>query len=560
MEDGFLPVMKKRSFYVFAVFFVLMLISLGGDVAFASSYTFSTDSGFDEDDNPVQIGATMTFVVFSNDSNTANIGNGTDVAISNIDADGEINIPLYVMNGDEPCFIRNIAPNAFNRLDITSVTATNVLTNIGDNAFIDCASLESVSLPGVSGAVGKYAFSNCDSLTSISLPNAGDLLLGVFDGCDNLADVYLPNVSVIRKYAFSNCDSLVSISLPLAANVYEYAFSSCSALKSVIMPEVQSIEDKAFNGCAALESVYVGKNFGDITGGGNIPPSATIYHPSGATGWPDGSKSAYVILNLLIDINLSGVSIVEAEADGSVAGNYSAILSVGNGYELPPAITVTVGNSVLTQAEYTYSQTTGTLSIPAALITDNIKLEGEAVIPVPEPDPQPEENDEDKSGRSIIDSSKIITRSISKSGIEMKGKIAGNARLVVEDIMGGAYSTSYHGNLIKALDISLTGDYDDEIEITFNLGLMYAGQSITIVHVLNGVEEIYTTTADENGKATIGVKSLSPFYVYVGAPMMSVPDALTVDPPKTGDALIPVGVALMVIAAIGMVIMRRKSA
>ena len=59
---------------------------------------------------------------------------------------------------------------------------------------------------------------------------------------------------------------------------------------------------------------------------------------------------------------------------------YSTTLSAASGYSLPAAITITVGGSTLSSGtDYTYSQSTGALSIPSAKVSGDIAINGAGV-------------------------------------------------------------------------------------------------------------------------------------------------------------------------------------
>lgn len=103
---------------------------------------------------------------------------------------GAVTIPAS-LNGYP---VTAIGDNAFNgsNTEVTSVTIPEGVIRIGDNAFVNCTSLENISMPG--------------SLTEIGG--------GAFDGCTGLTNVYIPkNVSVIGRHAFSGCTSLEFISV-----------------------------------------------------------------------------------------------------------------------------------------------------------------------------------------------------------------------------------------------------------------------------------------------------------------------------------------------------------
>ena len=65
------------------------------------------------------------------------------------------------------------------------------LTNIGDNAFSDCAALQAVAIPTTVTNIGAAAFQNCTALTTVLIPEGVQHLEdNAFKGCSALATVY----------------------------------------------------------------------------------------------------------------------------------------------------------------------------------------------------------------------------------------------------------------------------------------------------------------------------------------------------------------------------------
>ena len=158
-----------------------------------------------------------------------------------------------------PDGVTSIGKSAFFYCDsLTSVTIGNGVTSIGEGAFYYCRSLTSVTIPDSVTSIGNYAFSNCSSLTSITIPDS---------------------VTRIGNYAFFYCDSLTSVVIPdSVTSIGERAFGGCSKLTSITIPDgVTSIGDSAFGGCSSLESItipFVGAKSG-------VTSSDTYQYPFG---------------------------------------------------------------------------------------------------------------------------------------------------------------------------------------------------------------------------------------------------------------------------------------
>ena len=132
---------------------------------------------------------------------------------------------------------------------------------ICDGAFIECDSLQSVTIPNSVTSIGDKAFSGCISLQSVIIPNSVTSIgEEAFCGCKSLQSVTIPNlVTSIGDEAFSGCESLQSITIPNSVkSIGDEAFGCCKSLQSITIPNsVKSIGDGAFNWCKSLQSVTI---------------------------------------------------------------------------------------------------------------------------------------------------------------------------------------------------------------------------------------------------------------------------------------------------------------
>lgn len=108
--------------------------------------------------------------------------------------------------------------------------------------------------------IQAQAFLGCTNLTSVSLTdNIYDMGSSVFSDCTNLTDVVLSEeLSWISGSTFSDCTSLKSVKIPSNADtIYRSAFGGCTSLESITIPEsVRLIEEYAFYDCSKLKDIY----------------------------------------------------------------------------------------------------------------------------------------------------------------------------------------------------------------------------------------------------------------------------------------------------------------
>ena len=158
--------------------------------------------------------------------------------------------------------ITTIGEEAFwNCSSLTSVTIPDSVTEIGWSAFANCISLTSITIPDIVTTIGVCAFYSCSSLTSITIPDSVTSVGNqAFDGCSSLTSITIPDsVTTIGWGAFCRCSSLTSVTIPdSVTTIGSSAFYYCSSLTSVTIPDsVTTIGGYAFNGCSSLTSVTI---------------------------------------------------------------------------------------------------------------------------------------------------------------------------------------------------------------------------------------------------------------------------------------------------------------
>ena len=106
-------------------------------------------------------------------------------------------------------------------LTIPSTLGGYAVTGIGWQAFMECGSLVSVTIPNSVTYIEGGAFANCTSLTNVTIPDSvTEIGWSAFRNCISLTDVTIPNsVTYIEEHAFYNCTSLTNVTIPKSVTV-----------------------------------------------------------------------------------------------------------------------------------------------------------------------------------------------------------------------------------------------------------------------------------------------------------------------------------------------------
>ena len=165
----------------------------------------------------------------------------------------------------------SINEDAFrNCSSLTSITIPDSVTSIGDRAFYNCYSLTDITIPDSVTSIGEQAFQGCRNLTDIIIPDSVTSIgVNAFGGCYSLADITIPDsVTTIDKNTFYNCYSLTNITIPASTTtIGENAFGNCYHLTNITIPaNVTTIESDAFEKCYSLVEVYNKSNLNIVAG------------------------------------------------------------------------------------------------------------------------------------------------------------------------------------------------------------------------------------------------------------------------------------------------------
>ena len=153
-------------------------------------------------------------------------------------------------------------------------------------AFVNCTSLQSITIPSEVTSIGTYAFRHCYNLQSVVIPiGITSIEAYAFNGCSSLRSVSIPcNVTSIGNYSYQSCYVLESITIPNRVNsIGTLAFHDCSALRSIVIPDgVTSIGSQTFYNCHSLSSITIPNTVASIGSyafsGCDLLQSVTIPH------------------------------------------------------------------------------------------------------------------------------------------------------------------------------------------------------------------------------------------------------------------------------------------
>lgn len=144
---------------------------------------------------------------------------------------------------------------------LSEVVIPDSTRTIGEEAFIYCKNLTSVTMGKNVTDIGRGAFASCYALTDITLPNGLTTIgQGAFSHTA-ITSITIPGtVHTISMNAFWHCPSLTSVTLCEGIVVIDVEAFAWAPIKEIVIPDsVEIIERRAFESCKELTAIVIGK-------------------------------------------------------------------------------------------------------------------------------------------------------------------------------------------------------------------------------------------------------------------------------------------------------------
>ena len=323
-------------------------VTIGDNVTSIGNYAFSDCSTITSiiiPEGVVSIGSSA----FSGCSGLTSITIPASVTSIGGSAFGGCTADLFI-NCNIPSYSKT--SSAFAGCKSSKVTIGDNVNSIGDFAFYNCKSIESIIIPEGVIEIGSDAFTGTTWYDNIedgvvyinkvlyvykgTMPEnttikvkEGTITISksAFSGNKTLTAITLPSsITEIGEGAFKNCSNLNSYDIPANArltSIGKEAFSGCKALTALVIPaKVTEIAARAFYNCTGLTS---------ITCYAKVPPTVDTSRSASTFSKVDTTIPLYVPI---------GSEAAYQSADGWK--DFSNIIGVDTGIE---NLEVTVGNS-----------------------------------------------------------------------------------------------------------------------------------------------------------------------------------------------------------------------
>jgi len=212
-------------------------------------------------------------VVGASDDNTGNLKYGGDWIMESTQEDvSQIYFNDTIVNFAKVLFNSivngtSVAVRAYYNTNVTSVVIGTTVTSIGNEAFMYCSTLKSITFNATSTlkTIGTDVFLRT-GLIVVEIPNSViSLGAGAFYYCQSLTRILIPTtIKRIGNYTFAECTALSGIEIPSSVtSIGDYAFERCK-ITYADLSNVNSFGTQPFKSCDRLTTMSLPTFITDI--------------------------------------------------------------------------------------------------------------------------------------------------------------------------------------------------------------------------------------------------------------------------------------------------------
>ncbi len=153
---------------------------------------------------------------------------------------------------------------------IPSTIGGRTVYGIGERAFQNMTSIDSVTMPSTLERIEGFAFDGCTNLRSVTLNEGLEYLgLNAFARTTNLRDAWIPSTVLEMAQGVFYSSGLTSVYVPATVRIMgTHVFQECSRLtEAIIMANVDELPASTFLDSIMLENVYLREGIQTIANG-----------------------------------------------------------------------------------------------------------------------------------------------------------------------------------------------------------------------------------------------------------------------------------------------------